>query len=241
MLSLREEVSDLRILALAHFWSSRCHRKNGEYDNALAHAAEGFPLRYRSRHGANGGRHARGRKLAAVSEGPHQRRSPAAFRSRGGPPRDRRLHHPRQHPVELRPHVPPRRPLRPGAAPFLQRHRRIQPARPRTPQSGALARQYGLCRAPDGAAVAQAHRRRRRPAPQKRTRSAARIREPCGPQALEHLDRATEIYRIHSNHRGAGTVCVNRGHLHLDSGDLQGPTKRRARPTLWARRSTTTY
>jgi tetratricopeptide (TPR) repeat protein len=39
-------------------------------------------------------------------------------------------------------------------------------------------------------------------------------------QALEHLDRATEIYRIHSHHRGAGTVCVNRGHLHLDSGDL---------------------
>jgi hypothetical protein len=40
-------------------------------------------------------------------------------------------------------------------------------------------------------------------------------------RALEHLDRAAEIYRIHSNHRGAGTVCVNRGHLHLDNGDLQ--------------------
>ena len=41
-------------------------------------------------------------------------------------------------------------------------------------------------------------------------------------QALAHLDRATEIYRLHSHHRGAGTVCVNRGHLHLDSGDLHG-------------------
>jgi tetratricopeptide (TPR) repeat protein len=39
-------------------------------------------------------------------------------------------------------------------------------------------------------------------------------------EALAHLDRATEIYKIHSHHRGAGTVCVNRGHLHLDSGDL---------------------
>ncbi len=39
-------------------------------------------------------------------------------------------------------------------------------------------------------------------------------------QALAHLDRASQIYEIHSNHRGAGTVCVNRGHLHLDSGDL---------------------
>ena len=39
-------------------------------------------------------------------------------------------------------------------------------------------------------------------------------------QALAHLDRASEIYHIHAHHRGAGTVCVNRGHLHLDSGDL---------------------
>jgi hypothetical protein len=39
-------------------------------------------------------------------------------------------------------------------------------------------------------------------------------------QALAHLDRASEIYHLHANHRGAGTVCVNRGHLHLDSGDL---------------------
>ena len=40
-------------------------------------------------------------------------------------------------------------------------------------------------------------------------------------KALEHLDRATQIYSIHLHHRGSGTVCVNRGHLHLDSGDLQ--------------------
>jgi hypothetical protein len=46
--------------------------------------------------------------------------------------------------------------------------------------------------------------------------------EAMGEQALAHLDRATEIYKIHSHHRGAGTVCVNRGHLHLDSGDLAG-------------------
>src|ERR1019366_2846317 len=39
-------------------------------------------------------------------------------------------------------------------------------------------------------------------------------------QALAHLDRASEIYHLHANHRGAVTVCVNRGHLHLDSGDL---------------------
>ena len=44
-------------------------------------------------------------------------------------------------------------------------------------------------------------------------------------QALAHLDRASEIYKIHSHHRGAGTVCVNRGHLHLDSGDCRDAAK----------------
>ena len=42
VLALKDEITDLRILALAHFWASRCHRKNGEYDSALMHAAEGF-------------------------------------------------------------------------------------------------------------------------------------------------------------------------------------------------------
>ncbi len=42
VLALKDEIPDRRILALAHFWSSRCHRKNGEYDSALTHAAEGF-------------------------------------------------------------------------------------------------------------------------------------------------------------------------------------------------------
>ena len=39
--SLRGEISDLRAGSGA-FWASRCHRKNGEYDSSLAHAAEGY-------------------------------------------------------------------------------------------------------------------------------------------------------------------------------------------------------
>src|ERR1041385_9024433 len=42
VLSLRAEIADPVVLALAHFWSSRCNRKAGEYDNAMIHAAEGY-------------------------------------------------------------------------------------------------------------------------------------------------------------------------------------------------------
>ena len=41
ILSLRAEVVDAEILALAHFWTSRCNRKAGEYDHAMEQAAEG--------------------------------------------------------------------------------------------------------------------------------------------------------------------------------------------------------
>lgn len=39
-------------------------------------------------------------------------------------------------------------------------------------------------------------------------------------QAFAHLDEAEAIYRIHPNYRGAGTVHLDRGLLHLDNGAL---------------------
>ena len=38
--------------------------------------------------------------------------------------------------------------------------------------------------------------------------------------AFEHLEEAAAIYRVHPNHRGEGTVHLNRGLLHLDNGAL---------------------
>jgi tetratricopeptide (TPR) repeat protein len=38
--------------------------------------------------------------------------------------------------------------------------------------------------------------------------------------ALEMLERAGEIYLLHRHQIGTGTVLVNAGHLHLDSGDI---------------------
>src|SRR4051812_14888165 len=42
VLSLKAEIADPQLLSLAHFWTSRCHRKAGEYDVALSHAGEGY-------------------------------------------------------------------------------------------------------------------------------------------------------------------------------------------------------
>src|SRR5579859_2829696 len=39
-------------------------------------------------------------------------------------------------------------------------------------------------------------------------------------EALELLRRAGEIYAIHSHQGGSGSVLVNAGHLHLESGDM---------------------
>jgi tetratricopeptide (TPR) repeat protein len=39
-------------------------------------------------------------------------------------------------------------------------------------------------------------------------------------EALELLQRAREIYALHGHQAGTGSVLVNAGHLHLDSGDI---------------------
>jgi tetratricopeptide (TPR) repeat protein len=39
-------------------------------------------------------------------------------------------------------------------------------------------------------------------------------------EALELLDSAREIYALHRHQAGTGSVLVNAGHLHLDSGDI---------------------
>ena len=44
VLSLQEEMEDQQLLSIAQFWTARCHRKKGEYDQALKHAAAGREL-----------------------------------------------------------------------------------------------------------------------------------------------------------------------------------------------------
>lgn len=41
VLSMQDEIEDRELVAIAQFWNARCHRKKGEYDEALKHAAVG--------------------------------------------------------------------------------------------------------------------------------------------------------------------------------------------------------
>ena len=43
VLSMQDEIEDKEVVAIAHFWNARCHRKKGEYDEALKRAS--FPGR----------------------------------------------------------------------------------------------------------------------------------------------------------------------------------------------------
>jgi tetratricopeptide (TPR) repeat protein len=44
VLSMQGEIEDKEVVAIAHFWNARCHRKKGEYDEALKRAGVGREL-----------------------------------------------------------------------------------------------------------------------------------------------------------------------------------------------------
>ena len=219
VLSLRPEISDPEIRALAHFWSSRCNRKAGEYDHALHHAAEGYRLAIEA--GAE--------PMAAV-----MRVAESWLMFQKGRTRDAMKMLAEAHQVlqqtddyNTRGTIQSsygRMYRREGRYDLALRHfsRAIEEYGKRDPEHRNLARSLANMGYVERLIALQLRRRIDADAAQRR-RSEPELRrdyEHMRAQALAHLDRATEIYRIHSNHRGAGTVCVNRGHLHLDSGDL---------------------
>ncbi len=44
VLSMQEEIEDKEVVAIAHFWNARCHRKKGQYDEALMRCRAGCDL-----------------------------------------------------------------------------------------------------------------------------------------------------------------------------------------------------
>ena len=219
VLSLRNEMPDLRILALAHFWSSRCHRKNGEYDSALAHAAEGYkfaseagmePMAAAMRVAESWLLFQKGRTkdaLKLLSEADAVLRETDDYITRGNIQSSYGRMYRRE-----------------GRYDLALRHfsQAIDEYSRRDPEHRNLARSLANMGYVERLIALQLRKRIDADAAQRR-KSEPDVRrdyEAMRGQALAHLDHATEIYRIHSHHRGSGTVCVNRGHLHLDSGDL---------------------
>ena len=221
VLSLKEEVPDLRILALAHFWSSRCHRKIGEYDNALIHAGAGHqfatlagmePMAAAMRVAESWLLFQKGRTkdaLKLLAEADAVLSQTDDFITRGNIQSSYGRMYRREGRYDLA--------LRHFAQAITEYGKRDAAHR-------NLARSLANMGYVERLMALQLRKRIDADAAQRR-KSQPELRreyEAMGEQALAHLDRATEIYKIHSHHRGAGTVCVNRGHLHLDSGDLAG-------------------
>jgi hypothetical protein len=144
VLSLKEEVPDLRILALAHFWSSRCHRKIGEYDNALIHAGAGHQFATLA-----------GMEPMAAA----MRVAESWLLFQKGRTKDA---------LKLLAEA--------GAAAFCAGDYGIRQARRGASQPGAVAGEYGVCGAADGAAVEEAHRCGCCAAPEEPAGAAPRIR-----------------------------------------------------------------
>jgi tetratricopeptide (TPR) repeat protein len=210
VLSLHAEISDPVVLALAHFWSSRCSRKAGEYDNALAHAGEGYrlaseagmePMAAAMRVAESWLFFQKGRirdALKLLGEADAVLRETDDYITRGNIQSSYGRMYRREGRYEL------------ALRHFSQA---IEEYGKRDSEHRNLARSLANMGYVERLIALQFRKRidaeaaqRRRPEPDLR-REYERIRE----QALAHLDRASDIYLIHSHHRGAGTVFVNRG------------------------------
>jgi tetratricopeptide (TPR) repeat protein len=219
VLSLKSEISDRELLALAHFWSSRCNRKTGEYDLAMEQAAEGYriaseagaiPMAAVMRVAESWLMFQKGRTreaLKMLGEADQVLRCTDDYITRGNIQSSYGRMYRRE-----------------GRYDLALRHfsQAIEEYGNRDLEHRNLARSLANMGYVERLIALQLRKKIDAEVAQKK-RSEPDLRreyESIRAQALAHLDRATEIYHLHSNHRGAGTVSVNRGHLHLDSGDL---------------------
>jgi tetratricopeptide (TPR) repeat protein len=219
VLSIRHEISDPQLVSLAHYWSARCHRKNGEYDAALAHTSDGYrlameagmkPMAAAMQVAESWLVFQKGRTrdaLKLLSEADAVLSTTDDYITRGNIQSSFGRMYRREGRYDL------------GIRHFAIA---IDEYTKRDPEHRNLARALTNMGYVERLMALQ-HRKRIDADAAQRRRSEPDLRrdyEMLRGRALAHLDRASEIYRLHSNHRGAGTVCVNRGHLHLDNGDL---------------------
>lgn len=232
VLTLQEEIEDKEVVAIAHFWNARCHRKKGEYDEALKRAAVGRELAW-----------ALGfPRMAAV-----MRVLESWLLFQKGQFRDaaRILD---QAEVALRDtdddislgniySAHGRMIRRQGqykqALNFFSRA--VEHFRKRSPQHRNLARSLAniayvqrliagqLMRQMDTETL---RRRRSKSAAKNPAQTRGRVSDSLQQyqelraSAFANLEQAEKIYRHHNHHHGIGNVLENRGLLHLDSGEL---------------------
>jgi len=227
VLSMQDEIEDKEVVAIAHFWNARCHRKKGEYDEALKRAGVG-------------------RELAQVLGFPNMAAVMRVLESwllfQKGQYRDaaRILDQAEAALCNSDDHITlgniysahGRMVRRQGhyqeALKFFSRA--IEHFQKRNPHHRNLARTLTNIAYVQRLVAVQmgkqidAERERRQGAKtaavrgQKQTQ--LRQHEELRSSAFANLDLAEKIYRHHNHHHGIGSVLENRGLLYLDVGDL---------------------
>jgi tetratricopeptide (TPR) repeat protein len=235
VLSLRDEIEDKEAVSIAHFWNGRCHRKKGEYDEALKRSAAGREmaqsLGYEKMaavmrvleswlHFQKGRR----REAARILD-----QAEAVLRSTDDDITLGNIYSAHGRMVR-----------RQGgygeALKFFSRA--IEHFRKRNPQHRNLARsltnvayvQRLIALQISKQMDMEAERRRKS---QARTTTKDKAAEPRAlsrrreeyerhrSDAFANLEQAEKIYRHHNHHHGIGSVLENRGLLYFDSGDLE--------------------
>jgi tetratricopeptide (TPR) repeat protein len=228
VLSMHEEIEDKELVAIAQFWNARCHRKKGEYDEALKHAAVGRDMALELGF----------EKMAAV-----MRVLESWLYFQKGHPREAAtileqaeqvLRHTDDHITLGNIYSAHGRMIRRRGnynEALKLFSRAIQHFQKRSGQHRNLARSLvniayvqrlvalEISRQMD---AESAKRRKAGPSNPERERNQRHWEryEQIRAEAFSHLDEADKIYRHHNHHHGIGSVYENRGLLYLDSGDL---------------------
>jgi tetratricopeptide (TPR) repeat protein len=227
VLSMQEEIEDKEVVAIAHFWNARCHRKKGEYDEALKRAGVGRELAQSLGFP----------RMAAVmrvleswllfQKGQYREaarildQAETALRNSDDHITLGNIYSAHGRMVRRQGHYQ-------EALKYFSRA--IEHFQKRNPQHRNLARTLTniayvqrLVAVQMGKQIdAQRERSQgpKSPATRGQKHSQLRQHEELRASAFANLDLAEKIYRHHEHHHGIGSVLENRGLLYLDVGDL---------------------
>lgn len=226
VLTLGGEVHDWELLAIANYWKARCQRKKGEYDRALTHATRGRDLALECGQ----------RPMAAV-----MRVLESWILFQKGKPKEafHTLTEAEAALSQTDDYVTLgniqstygrifRREGRYGRA-IEHFTNAIEQYRKRDPEHRNLARTLANMAHVERLLAQQFRKKIDADAAHRRKSGAAGLASPqpyreklqqLRQDALHNLDQAERVYERHPNHRGLGTVHLNRGYLYQDDGQL---------------------
>jgi tetratricopeptide (TPR) repeat protein len=228
VLAMENELPEGELVAIVHFWNARCHRKKGEYDQALKQAESG-------RSAAEGLGHERMAAVMRVLESwlmfqkGHHREATRVLSQAEEVLRETDDHITLGNIYSAHGRMIRRQGRYSEALKFFTQA--IEHFQTRSSRHRNLARSLVNIAYVQRLIAAQISRQI--DAETERRKKSGKGSVPSGPrpghweqyekiraEAFANLDQAEEIYRYHRLHHGIGSACENRGLLYMDSGDL---------------------